>query len=179
MSLLKVCTTRKSKFFTIIYRRARSHTNSTTRSGGDSSVYNKLYVDSINRTTRLNETKEKHKLKQYTTLSNDSDDRVTFFVPKIDKKSKKMTSQKYKNHSNFHSAQELLYEHSKKQKLAKQQQDKFFEAESKNEIENRIKNNMLIKSRKILYNSFKHKFHFILKSEGKFNNNFISPFRNY
>ena len=154
-------------------KRNRSHTNSQTKSENNLSIYNKLYTDSKERTSRLNLIKDKHKHHEFSSLSNDSDSRTRFFVPKIDKNSKKLiTKQKFED-SHTKSAQELLFEYSKQQKEARKIRQEHTENQSLELIKAKQGKNVLPKSRKILRDTFLEKFYILLENMGRFLIGFI------
>ena len=80
---------RKNKY------RARSE-NSNRSACDNNSIYDKLYSDHVTRTTRMDQNIEKLKNIGFLSLSNDRDNRERFFVPKINEKSRKITTKNLK-----------------------------------------------------------------------------------
>lgn len=115
----------------------------------------------------MNQTIDKHRNKEFSSLSNDSDSRERFFVPKINDKSRRITSKKLLNSSGTRSVQDMLYEYAKQKKKVREFKQNFQLNESKQIAEAKIRENMLPKSRRILYQAFNDRFYNMLNEIGK------------
>ena len=115
----------------------------------------------------MNQTIDKHRNKEFSSLSNDSDSREKFFVPKINDKSRRITSKKLLNSSGTRSVQDMLYEYAKQKKKVREFKQNFQLNESKQIAEAKIRENMLPKSRRILYQAFNDRFYNMLNEIGK------------
>ena len=115
----------------------------------------------------MNQTIDKHRNKEFSSLSNDSDSRERFFVPKINDKSRRITSKKLLNSSGTRSVQDMLYEYAKQKKKVREFKQNFQLNETKQIAEAKIRENMLPKSRRILYQAFNDRFYNMLNEIGK------------
>ena len=113
--------------------------NSNQSAYDKSSIYDKLYSDFKTRTTRMNQTIKKYKDKELSSLSNDSDSRERFFVPKINEKSRRITTKKFLNNSGTRSVQNILYKYAMQKRKVKELNENFQINESKQIAEAKIR----------------------------------------
>jgi hypothetical protein len=141
--------------------RARTKSNSkTSRSESNLFVYKKLYNDSKQKEKRVKECKEKHKFDDFRSQANSLEKRNKFFIPHINKTSKKMMSNRYQSHSSEKRNQtEILYEDAITRKKAREALKI-----NKNLICNSTPQ-VLPQSRKILHNNFVSKFDLICNQQ--------------
>lgn len=141
----------------IVYFRSRTKSNSkTSRSESNLSIYKKLYNDSKMKDKRVKECKEKHKFDDFRSQTNSLDKRDKFFIPHINKTSKKMMSNRYESHSSEKRNQtEILYEDAVTRKKARE------DLKKNKKLFCNSSPHVLPQSRKILYNNFISKFDLI------------------
>ena len=108
----------------------------------------------------MKEIKKKHMLDDLLSMSNDNDKREKFFVPIINKSSRRLASKNRQSKSS--SINENLYDDAIERKKSSELLERTKIEELKQKINQSMKSNMLFRSKKILYKNFKQKYDDVL-----------------